>query len=80
MTVISVSTWVEVDVDLAEIDTDDLILALEKRDIEIGGGICVDRLERLGNDLFYAFLYGREDQILEAAKRTAEEITGRILT
>lgn len=80
MAVISVNTWVEVDVDLAEIDTDDLVSELDNRDIDLGNGMCVDKLERLGNDLFYALLYGREDKALEAAKRVAEEITGRILT
>lgn len=80
MTTISIATTVYVDVDLDEIDTDDLIAELGRREVDLGNGIDPDRLERLGDDLYYAFLYGREDKAIEIAKRVAEEITGRAIS
>ncbi|AQS50515.1 hypothetical protein PAEH1_01280 [Paenalcaligenes hominis] len=76
MTTISIATTVYVDVDLDEIDTDDLIAELGRREVDLGNGIDPDRLERLGNDLYYALLYDRNDKALKAAKLVAEEITG----
>lgn len=84
MTTVSISTSVyvdvDVDIDLEEIDTDDLLTELGRREVDLGNGIDPDRLERLGNDLYYALLYDRNDKALKAAKLVAEEITGRIVS
>ena len=71
---VSVNTWVDVDVDLEDIETDDLVEELEFRNVGIPEGNIEDVLE-----MFYAFKLGRNDRAMELAKKIAQDHTGRIL-
>jgi len=69
---VSVSTWVDVDLD--EIDTEDLLEELKSRNIDASTGDPNDVME-----MFYAFKLGRSDRAMELAKKIAQDHTGRIL-
>ena len=71
---VSVNTWVDVDVDLEDIDTDDLIEELQARNVGVPEGSIEDVLE-----MFYAFKLNRTDRAMELAKKIAQDHTGRIL-
>ena len=71
---VSVSAWVDIDVDLEEVDTSDLIDELQARNVGVPEGNIEDVLE-----MFYAFKLGRTDRAMELAKKIACDHTGRIL-
>jgi hypothetical protein len=71
---VSVNAWVDLDVDLEEIDTDDLIEELRSRNVGVPEGDVENVLE-----MFYAFKLGRNDLAMELAKKIAQDHTGRIL-
>jgi len=71
---VNVSTWIDIDVDLEDIDTDDLREELLARNVDLPDGDANDVLE-----MFYAFKLGRNDRAMELAKKIAQDHTGRIL-
>jgi hypothetical protein len=71
---VSVSAYVDVDVDLEDIDTDDLIEELQIRNVGIPDGNIEDVTE-----MFYAFKLGRTDRAMELAKKIAQDHVGGIL-
>ena len=71
---VSVNAWVDVDVDLEDIETDDLIEELERRSVGLPEGNIEDVTE-----MFYAFKLGNEKRAIELAKKIAQDHTGRIL-
>lgn len=66
--------YVDVDVDLEDIDTDDLIEELKCRNVGAPDGSVEDVTE-----MFYAFKLGRTDRAMELAKKIAQDHTGMIL-
>ncbi len=71
---VSVNTWVDVDVDLENIDTDDLVDELNHRNVGVPEGSIEDVTE-----MFYAFRLNRLDRAMELAKKIACDHTGMIL-
>jgi len=71
---VSVNAWVDIDVDLEDIDTDDLIEELKFRNVGVPEGDIDDVVE-----MFYAFKLGREDRAMELAKKIAQDHVGGIL-
>jgi hypothetical protein len=71
---VNVTAYVDVDVDLEDIETDDLIEELQMRKAGISEGTAGDVEE-----MFYAFKLGRNDRAMELAKKIAQDHTGRIL-
>jgi hypothetical protein len=71
---VSVSAYVDVDVDLEEIDTDDLVEELQSRNVGVPDGNVEDVTE-----MFYAFKLGRTDRAMELAKKIAQDHVGGIL-
>ena len=71
---VSISACVDVDVDLEEIDTDDLVEELQQRNVGIPEGNVEDVTE-----MFYAFKLNRVDRAMELAKKIACDHTGGIL-
>lgn len=71
---VSVNTWVEIDVDLENVETDDLIEELQSRNVAIPDGNLEDVTE-----MFYAFKLGNTARAMELAKKIACDHTGRIL-
>jgi hypothetical protein len=74
MVSVSTNVDIEVDVDLEEIDTDDLIEELQIRKAGIPEGSAEDVTE-----MFYAFKLGRNDRAMELAKKIAQDHVGGIL-
>ncbi len=67
---------VDVDVDLSDIDTEDLIEELESRGLSSDGDtVFNEEIE----EMFYAFKLGRNDRAMEIAKAIAQEHKGMIL-
>ena len=66
--------WIDVDIDLEDIDTDDLIDELRLRKVGVPEGNVDDVLE-----MFYAFKLGKNERAMELAKKIACDNTGRIL-
>jgi hypothetical protein len=71
---VSVNTWIDIDVDLEDIDTDDLIEELKSRNVGVPEGDPDDVTE-----MFYAFKLGNTNRAMELAKKIACDNTGRIL-
>lgn len=71
---VSVNAYVDIDVDLEDIDTSDLIEELQHRNVGIPEGNIEDVTE-----MFYAFKLGNKDRAMELAKKIACDHTGRIL-
>jgi hypothetical protein len=71
---VNVNAWVEVDIDLEDIDTDDLVEELQLRNIGVPEGNIEDVTE-----MFYAFKLGRNDRAMELARKIAQDHTGGIL-
>lgn len=71
---VSVNTWVEIDVDLESVETDDLVEELQSRNVAIPDGNLEDVTE-----MFYAFKLGNTARAMELAKKIACDHTGRIL-
>lgn len=71
---VSVNAWVDVDVDLEDIDTDDLVEELQVRKVGIPDGNVEDVVE-----MFYAFKLGKTERAIELAKKIACDHVGRIL-
>lgn len=69
---VSVSAWVDVDLD--EIDTDDLMEELKSRN----KGVPEVNIEDV-REMFYAFKLGKTDLAMELAKKIACDHMGRIL-
>jgi hypothetical protein len=69
---VSISTWVDVELD--EIDTEDLLEELKYRNINASVGDPNDVTE-----MYYAFKLGKTDRAMELAKKIACDSTGRIL-
>lgn len=66
--------WIEVGIDMEDIDTDDLVEELKSRNVGVPEGDVDDVTE-----MFYAFKLGRDDRAMELAKKIAQDHTGRIL-
>ena len=66
--------WVHVDVDLRDIDTEDLLEELERRQKapESGTDISVAQI-------FDQFYLGNESRATELTKRYLQQVTGRVL-
>lgn len=71
---VNVNAWIDIDVDLEEIDTEDLIEELQSRNVGVPESNVEDVLE-----MFYAFKLGRNERAMELAKKIAQDHTGRIL-
>ena len=71
---VTVNTYVDVDVDLEDIDTDDLLEELQFRNVGVPEGSIKDVTE-----MFYAFKLGRLDRAIELARKIAQDHTGGIL-
>jgi hypothetical protein len=71
---VSVNTWIDIDVDLEEIDTNDLIEELKSRNTG-----PIDNSSEDVTEMFYAFKLGKTDRAMEIAKKIACDYTGRIL-
>ena len=71
---VNINQWIDIDVDLDEIDTDDLIEELKSRNIATPEGDPEDVTE-----MFYAFKLGNTERAMELAKKIACDHTGRIL-
>jgi len=74
MRTVNVHTYIDIDVDLENIDTDDLIEELKNRSYGPIDGSSEDVLE-----MFYAFKLGNTNRAMELAKKIACDYTGRIL-
>lgn len=68
---------VDVDVDLSNIETDDLIEELEGRGQTDRVPESIDEFDL--TEMFYAFKLGREDRAVELARKIAQDFTGAIL-
>ena len=71
---VSVNTWVDIDIDLEDIDTEDLVDELKHRNVGVPEGNIEDVTE-----MFYAFKLGKTDRAVELAKKIAQDHMGRIL-
>jgi hypothetical protein len=71
---VNINQWIDIDVDLDEIDTDDLIEELKSRNVATPDGSPEDVTE-----MFYAFKLGNTERAMELAKKIACDHTGRIL-
>lgn len=65
---------IDIDIDLEEIDTDDLVEELQRRNTGVPEGNVEDVTE-----MFYAFKLGNTARAMELAKKIACDHTGRIL-
>ena len=70
---VNVSTYIDVDIDLGEIRTNDLVSELRSRDVDVGEDLN-DMTE-----MFYAFKLGNINRAIELAKKIACDHTGGIL-
>jgi len=66
--------WIDVEIDMEDIDTDVLIEELKRRNVGVPEGDVDDVTE-----MFYAFKLGRTERAMELAKKIAQDHTGRIL-
>lgn len=66
--------YIQVEVDLSDIDTEDLVKELQNRGTEVPGNVG-DQLQRL----WQAFYTGKEDRALQLARELAESATGRFV-
>lgn len=80
MTTVNVRAWVDVDVDLDEVDDDDLLDEVRRRGFNVwkGSEQIEDADERM-TEMFYAFKLGKTERAIELAKGIARDHTGRIL-
>lgn len=69
--------YINLDIDLDDIDDDDLIAELQHR--KLGNQVNLEDTESDITELFYAFKLGRDDRAMELAKKIAQDHTGRIL-
>jgi len=74
---VSVNTWVEVDIDLDEVDDDDLIEELKSR--SLGNQVNLANTDEDIAEMFYAFKLGQTNRAVELAKKIAQDHMGRIL-
>ena len=65
---------INVDVDLEDIDTSDLVEELERRNQPSSSEIA-----EMITEMFYAFKLGRDDHAIKLARNIAEEHVGGIL-
>lgn len=68
----TVCVTVDVDVDLEDFDTDDLLEELEARNVGVSNVEDV-------TEMFYAFKLSRLERAIELAKKIAQDHTGGIL-
>lgn len=71
---VNVHTYIDIEVDLDEIETDDLVEELKSRNVAATESDLEDVTE-----MFYAFKLGNTDRAMELAKKIACDHTGRIL-
>jgi len=71
--------WITVEVDLDEFDDDEIQAEHEARGLIASSVAAEDKVQSLALELYYSFVFNREDKSIDLAKRLAEEITGRIL-
>lgn len=71
----SVYVHTQVEVDLSEIDTDDLVNELESRAVAASR---TDSAEDI-TEMFYAFHLGKPERAMELARKIAQDVTGRTL-
>lgn len=71
---VSVNTWIDIDIDLEDVDTEDLVGELKHRNVGVPEGNIEDVTE-----MFYAFRLNRLDRAIELAKKIACDHTGMIL-
>ena len=74
---VNVSTYIDVDIDLDDIDDDDLIDELKSR--SLGDRVNLADADEDITEMFYAFKLGQNDRAMELAKKIAQDHTGRIL-
>jgi hypothetical protein len=74
---VNVSTYIDVDIDLDDIDDDDLIDELKSRNLSNRANLA-DTGEDI-TEMFYAFRLGNLARAVELAKKIACDHTGRIL-
>lgn len=65
---------INVEIDLEDIDTDDLVEELKNR----GAGLAEDLADKV-TEMFYAFKLGRNDHAMDLTKKIAQDHTGGIL-
>lgn len=71
---VNVHTYIDINVDLDEIETDDLVEELKSRNVAATESDLEDVTE-----MFYAFKLGNTYRAMELAKKIACDHTGRIL-
>jgi hypothetical protein len=74
---VNVSTYIDVDIDLDDIDDDDLIDELKSR--SLGSRVNLASTYEDITEMFYAFKLGHTERAMELAKKIAQDHTGRIL-
>lgn len=67
--------WIDVEIDMEDIDTDDLVEELKSRNVGLFPEADIDDV----TEMFYAFKLGRIERAMELAKKIAQDHTGRIL-
>ena len=76
MSLVTVSTYVDVEIEIDEIHTEDLIAELELRgELPEAGSETKEDI----TEMFYAFHLGRTDRAMALAKKIAQDVTGRNL-
>lgn len=81
----SKSVWVDVEVDLDDFDTDELIAELESRGRTVSSDDNLNDLGSISNcddlvrELWQAFYVGNDARAMELARRLAEAATGRLV-
>lgn len=69
--------YINLDIDLDDIDDDDLIAELKARKLD--NQVNLEDTDSDITELFYAFKLGRDDRAMELARKIAQDHTGRIL-
>jgi len=67
---------VEVEVDLDDFDTDDLVEELESRNVTAGSSMSQDAAISALSELHYALKFGLNDKALELARRYVNDQLG----
>lgn len=77
MTFVTVSTSVEVEVDLSEIDDDDLLQELDSRNLD-GSGALISSKDDI-QAMYYAFYFGKTAEAMAIARKVAQDVTGKVI-
>jgi hypothetical protein len=70
---------VEVEVDLDDFDTDDLVAELESRNVTVGGGMSEEAAISALSELHYALKFGLNEKALELARGYVNDQLGTAL-